>query len=69
MTMPTTLLAVVFLLQAGGAERPQPTPTVIKAARLFDGKSDALIPDGTVIIEGKSIKAVGPRLRVPRARP
>ena len=65
--MPTTLLPVVFLLlQAGDPERTsQPTPIVLKAARLFDGKSDALVPDGMVIIEGKAIKAVGPRLTVP----
>jgi imidazolonepropionase-like amidohydrolase len=66
MTMLTTLLPVVFLLPAGDPERTsQPTPIVLKAARLFDGKSDALVPDGMVIIEGKAIKAVGPRLTVP----
>ena len=66
MTVLTTLLPVVFLLQAGDPERTsQPMPIVLKAARLFDGKSDALVPDGMVIIEGKAIKAVGPRLTVP----
>lgn len=66
MTVLTTLLPVVFLLQAGDPERTsQPTPIVLKATRLFDGKSDALVPDGMVIIEGKAIKAVGPRLTVP----
>ena len=66
MTVLTTLLPVVFLLQAGDPERTsQPTPIVLKATRLFDGKSDALVPDGMVIIEGKAIKAVGPRLMVP----
>jgi imidazolonepropionase-like amidohydrolase len=38
---------------------------VIKAARLFDGKSDALIPGGMVIVEGKAIKAIGAGLTVP----
>ena len=66
MTVLTTLLPVVFLLQAGDPERTsQPTLIVLKAACLFDGKSDALVPDGMVIIEGKAIKAVGPRLTVP----
>ena len=66
MTVLTTLLPVVFLLQAGDPEwTSQPTLIVLKAACLFDGKSDALVPDGMVIIEGKAIKAVGPKLTVP----
>ena len=45
--IPTSFLALSFVLQAGGAEpAPTPKPIVVKAARLFDGKSDALIPDG-----------------------
>ena len=38
---------------------------MLKAARLFDGKSDALVPNGMVIVEGKAIKAVGAGLTVP----
>ena len=40
-------------------------PIVLKAARLFDGKSDDLVRDGIVIVEGKRIKAVGTGLSVP----
>lgn len=53
-----SLLPLLLLIQA---EPPvAPRPIVLKAARLFDGKSDALIPGGLVVVEGKTIKAVGP---------
>jgi imidazolonepropionase-like amidohydrolase len=62
----TSLLPLLFLLQPGGAEPiSPPKPIVLKAARLFDGKSDALVPNGMVIVEGKAIKAVGAGLTVP----
>jgi imidazolonepropionase-like amidohydrolase len=37
----------------------------LKAARIFDGKSDRIERSGTVLIEGESIAACGPDLRVP----
>ncbi len=54
-----------------GAENPAvPTPTpaetiVLKAARLFDGKSKTLLPNGVVIIQGNVITAAGSNLDVP----
>ena len=39
--------------------------TVLRAARLFDGKGDASVPDGVVIVEGTRIRAAGSRLAVP----
>jgi imidazolonepropionase-like amidohydrolase len=42
-----------------------PEVTVLKAARLFDGKSDSAVGNGVVIVEGTRIKAVGASLPVP----
>jgi len=38
---------------------------VLKAARLFDGRTDAEVRDGMVVVEGGTIKAVGAGLAVP----
>lgn len=44
----------------------EPTPvTVLKAARLFDGRGDTTLADAVVIVEGSKIKAVGRGLPVP----
>ncbi len=64
--IPTNLLALFLVLQPGGAERVSPPKSIVlKAARLFDGQSDATVLNGMVIVEGKSIKAVGVNLKVP----
>src|SRR5882672_6546467 len=52
-----------------GAQQP-PAPLAqatlaIKAARLFDGKSDTTIADAVVIVQGRQIAAAGARLPVP----
>src|SRR6185295_5657470 len=47
---------------------PSPSPAAIialKAARLFDGKSKMLLPNGVVIVEGNTITAAGSNLPVP----
>lgn len=47
---------------------PSPTPVqtiVLKAARLFDGKSKTLVSNGVVIIKGDKIEAAGSNLAVP----
>lgn len=41
------------------------TPTVLRAAWLFDGITEALLPDPTVVLEGDLITAVGTSLPVP----
>jgi imidazolonepropionase-like amidohydrolase len=65
---PRTLAAL--LLSAGAAasvsaQAPPAEVTVLKAARLFDGKGEATVRDGVVIVEGRKIKAVGSGLAVP----
>ena len=39
--------------------------TVLKAERMFDGKSRALVPNGVVIVQGDKIIEVGSNLAVP----
>jgi imidazolonepropionase-like amidohydrolase len=65
--IPTNLLLLVFLSFQSPVQGPgaAPSPIVLKAARLFDGKSESLLPNPTVIVEGKLIKAVGDGLAIP----
>lgn len=59
---------VLPLLWAGlsAAQVPEaPTRTVLKAARLFDGRSDRLVEHGVLIVEGGKIAAVGSDLPAP----
>ena len=66
MIIPTSLLTVLMLSQAASREAaPPPAPILLKAARLFDGRADALVQNAMVIVEGKTIKAVGTELPVP----
>ena len=44
---------------------PTPTVTVLKAARMFDGRSDATTANAVVVIEGSRIRDVGSGLPVP----
>jgi imidazolonepropionase-like amidohydrolase len=64
--MISTSLFTLLLLQSVGAQPAGPPKSIVlKAARLFDGKSDALVPNGIVIVDGKTIKAVGAGSGVP----
>jgi imidazolonepropionase-like amidohydrolase len=72
MRLRTAAAAVTALLLAGAslrgaAQEPAAAPavTVLKAARLFDGRGDRVLPDGVVVVEGATIKAAGSRLPVP----
>ena len=62
--------ATAFLILAttsrAAAQAPTPPPaTVLKAARIFDGRSDTWVSGGTVVVEGSRIVAVGANLPVP----
>jgi imidazolonepropionase-like amidohydrolase len=61
------LLSIALLLTALAAAptAPAPTVTVLKAARLFDGRGDATLRDAVLVVEGGRIKAVGSALPVP----
>ena len=62
------LLAAALLPFATRAAAPaaaQPRPIVLKAARLFDGRSEKLQVPGIVVLRGDRIVAVGPGAAVP----
>ncbi len=61
----SSLIPLLLVLQVGDASVSPPKPIVLKAARLFDGKANALIPNAMVIVEGKTITNVGTGLAVP----
>src|SRR5580692_6771490 len=61
-------LAMAFVPLTVSAQQPQKAPSktvVLKAARMFDGKSDSLTSPGLVVITHKKITAVGSGASVP----
>jgi imidazolonepropionase-like amidohydrolase len=62
------LFSVVLALSAVTAFTADPAGTVIalKAARLFDGKSKALVANGVVIVQGDKIVDAGSNLPIPQ---
>jgi imidazolonepropionase-like amidohydrolase len=57
----------IGLIGRAGAQPAAPTPavTVLQAARMFDGRSDASVGGAAVIIEGSKIIQVGTSLAIP----
>src|SRR6266700_1602766 len=58
-------LFLVSLASSRGAGNDAPPVIALKAARLFDGKSKALITNGVVIVQGDKIVDSGSNLPVP----
>src|SRR5215213_9218581 len=58
-------LALTTLTAAALIAQQPPAVTAIKAARLFDGKSESTISEAVVLVEGGRIVAAGSRLAVP----
>src|SRR5205809_5429539 len=58
-------LFLVSLASSSGAGNDDPPVIALKAARLFDGKSKALITDGVIIVQGDKIVDAGSNLPVP----
>ena len=73
--MRRTLLALGIVLcgaarlaaQASDSAPAGPTPavTVLKAARMFDGRSDTIVRNAVVLVEGSKIAGAGPGLPIP----
>jgi imidazolonepropionase-like amidohydrolase len=63
---PLVLLGSVLAAAAAGAEEPATPPTIVKAARLLDGRGGAPLSPAMVRVEGDRITAVAARLDVPR---
>lgn len=59
------LVAMVAITPPAPAQESRPAVIALKAARLFDGKADALVPGGVVIVEGTKIVAAGSNLAIP----
>src|ERR1043166_8375260 len=58
-------LFLVSLSNSRGAGNDAQPIIVLKAARLFDGKSKALITNGVVIVQGTTITDAGSNLPIP----
>ncbi|MGQ0643063.1 MAG: amidohydrolase family protein [Gemmatimonadaceae bacterium] len=56
------LLALCASIAAG---QPAPSVTILRAARLIDGRGDAPLSPGMIRVEGERITAVGAKLEVP----
>jgi imidazolonepropionase-like amidohydrolase len=64
--MKKTILGLLLLVvPALASAQAKPEITVLKAARIFDGTSDAVKPSGVVVIQGGKIQAAGSGLAVP----
>jgi imidazolonepropionase-like amidohydrolase len=57
------LVAVVIVTLAAATASAK--PIVLRAARMFDGKGDAVVAPGVVIVDGKKIIGVGAKAKVP----
>ncbi len=58
-------LSLAVLLIANSAPAAEAGPIVLKAARMFDGKSDRLVTPGLVIVANGKITAAGPKAQAP----
>ncbi len=58
------ICALSGLTSAFAADLP-PATIALKAARLFDGKTKTLLPNGVVIVTGNTITAAGSNLPIP----
>ena len=56
---------IVILLFSGVAASAADQTIVLKAARIFDGKSKSLIPNGVVVVQGDKIVDVGSAVTIP----
>jgi imidazolonepropionase-like amidohydrolase len=54
-----------FLLTASAQQPPAGKTIAIKAARLWDGKSDAVVTPGLVVVSGGKIQAAGANVQIP----
>jgi imidazolonepropionase-like amidohydrolase len=61
----TLALAPLAFAQGGGSQQAATKTVVIKAARMFDGRSDRTVSPGVVVVSGGRIQAVGAQARVP----
>ncbi len=59
-------LALAAALTAQAPAAPPPAPvTVLKAARMFDGRSDAIVANAVVVVQGSKILGAGAGVSIP----
>ncbi|MEP7367289.1 MAG: MIP family channel protein [Acidobacteriota bacterium] len=64
--LPMVLVAALAATQAQAqAQAPAPQSIVLKAARLFDGRSDTLQTPGLIVVSGGRIESVGAQSQIP----
>ena len=65
-----TVASACFILVGGSAAQQgtggSPQRVAIRAARLIDGKSETVMKNAVVLVEGEKITAVGPGLAAQR---
>ncbi len=59
--------AVLFVITPTDAQNAADGLIALKAARLFDGKAKALVPNGVVVIQGNKIVDVGSGIAIPES--
>ena len=64
------IVALVVLFGASGQvfaqqTKPASKAVVLKAARMYDGKSEAVVKPGVVVVSGGKIAAAGPNVTIP----
>src|SRR5437868_12372760 len=59
---PAVIVILLFSAVAAGAADQT---IVLKAARMFDGKSKSLVPNGVVVVQGDKIVDVGSNIAIP----
>ena len=57
--MKRLLIALALAATSAFAQQPPQTTIVLKAARLFDGTSDAITRNATIVIQGNRIASIG----------
>lgn len=58
--------SLLLSVASSTAAQSEADVTVLKAARLFDGKSKALVPNGVVVVQGNKIVDAGSGIAVPQ---
>jgi len=58
-------LSLALLLSVQPVAAAEEVPVVLKAARMFDGKSDQLVTPGLVVVSNGKIASAGPRSPIP----
>jgi imidazolonepropionase-like amidohydrolase len=65
MRNPFGLISVSLLIVSAGSAAAAPRTTIVKAAHLFDGKSDSVVSPGVVVVQDGKLIAAGSKVTEP----